>query len=256
MGFAFSIGGFAEVGTKEVEVGKTHEFNLFEKGSWQISDLLLAKTDLAGGKDTSDLDGISFEWFDGKLLIDNCIIVDGVPVEDNSIGIITSAREPVGTETITVAYLIKTQIPSVRQPPWIDLLSTASRLYWRNQLIAIPPILISAYDNHTARQLERTLISNGKSISEIETFFGDHYRWKGQAKEGLECLTGTRLPEEIPQTYTKLAELRNKRDDYIIHIDADDDLAQVSARDALDMMSTVSEAILTVHKLCYDARNH
>lgn len=189
------------------------------------------------------------------MLIDNKIIVDGVPIEDNSIGVITSSRGLTNTETVSIAYLVKTRISSMHQPPWVDLLSTVSRLYWRNQFIAILPILISAYDNHTSRQLERALRSDGKSISEIEAFFDDYYGWKDQAKEGLESLTGTRLPEEIPQTYTRLAELRNKRNNYIIHIDADDDLAQVSEEDALDMISTVATAILTVHKVCYEARN-
>lgn len=66
MGHAFSIGGFVQIGTKEVEVGKTTEFNLFNTGPWEISDLLLAKTDQPGGKDISDLDGTSLKWFEGN----------------------------------------------------------------------------------------------------------------------------------------------------------------------------------------------
>lgn len=255
MGYAFSVGGFTEIGTEEIQVGTTEEIELFESDFWSISDVLFAETDRVGGLRTADLDGTTFKWHLGKLLIDDQVIVDGIPVENNKIGIITSQRGGKDIDTVTIAYLIKTDIETIQQPPWVDLLNTASRLFWRNQSVTIPPILISAYDNHISRQLQRTLVSQGKSNADIESFFEQHYRWKEQAKEGLEAVTGTRLNNKIPKVYSKLANIRHKRDNHVIHVDADDDLAVINASDAIEMISTVMQAILAVYELCYSARN-
>lgn len=111
------------------------------------------------------------------------------------------------------------------------------------------PLLVSCFDNHINRQLHRELRSTGKSDQEIEQFFSDYYSWRDRCKEGLDEVTFKRFPAEKPGLYNDFDDLRKDRNNGIIHIDPDDNTADIPVHEMQDRFETVMDSILAIYNI-------
>jgi hypothetical protein len=244
------IGGFASVGTKELDVGKTVEENLIGGSSFTIDLTLLAETNQPPGQTIANLDGSSIEWFPGPQLVDDSVVVDIAQVDDAKVGFVTSERKSHAPSKVTIAYNFHPRLADIPQPPWIELLGTVTRLYHRGEGLAMLPLLVACYDNHINRQLQRSLKIDGKTDQEIEKFFNDYYSWRDRSKKGLEEVTSKRLSTEKPKLFKKFDDLRKDRNNGVIHIDPDDDTVDIPVHQMQDEFETVMDSILAIYNIC------
>lgn len=254
-GRPIQIGSKASVGTIELEVGKTKEIPLIGGGSLDISLPLLAETDRPSGQSITDLQGVALDWYPRHLLIENSVIIDIVQLDGGKIAFITSELDSNAPDRVTVAYNYHSRRSDIEQPPWVDLLLNAVRLFYQAEGIAMLPLLISAYDNHLARQLRRTLEADGKSESEVKQFLQNDYRgWKDRSKKGLEKVTSHRFSTYSGSIYDDFHTIREERNNRIIHVNSNDDVADISVQESRDYFTTTIKSILTIHKICNQKR--
>ncbi|MFC6903772.1 hypothetical protein [Halalkalicoccus tibetensis] len=254
-GRPIQLGSRASIGTIELEVGKTKEVPLIGGNSLDIGLSLLAETDRPSGQSITDLQGVALDWYPRHLLVENSVIIDIVQPDEGKIAFVTSELNSNAPDRVTVAYNYHSRPSDIEQPPWIDLLLNAVRLFYQSEWIAMLPLLISAYDNHLARQLRRTLEAEGKSVTEIEQFLQNDYRgWKDRSKEGLEKVTSHRFSTYSGSLYDNFHTIREERNNKIIHVDSDDDVADISVQESRDYFTTTIESILTIHEICNQKR--
>lgn len=247
------IGGFASVGTKSLDVGKTEEVGLLGGGSLEIDLKLLSDTDQEAGLDISGLDGQEIEWFPGPILVDDAVVVDLVQASDTEIGFVTSERQSYSS-TVTIAYHYHAHSDGVPQPPWATLLSEALESYHRGHILAMYSLLFSSFENLLSREISRTLRATGCTDNSIEEFLNNHWTWKERCKSGVETITGKHLPTEKPDLYENLHNLKMMRDNEIIHIDPGDSIADIDVSELMDGFVTVLDSMLAIHSFCYDER--
>lgn len=257
LGRPFMIGGFATAGARHVEIGKTREDSL-------IGVVDTIKIDIARVFDPpteeealiEDLDGEEIEVFWNKLrLLDKAVVAYIEPVDDGSrLGIVTSERDSTDEEEVNVGYHVTYHIPEVESPPWTQLLREVAENYYRGKGLSARPLLISAYENHLSTQLARTLRVKGWPDEKIDEFFERHYSWKQRSKDGLEEAAGVRLPDYDFDVYDDYAQIKDERDNYLVHIDHDADIAEVPNKQAKEDFKCTIKAILSVYEICYQER--
>jgi hypothetical protein len=246
------IGGFATVGTKKLDVGKTKEESLIGGGALDIDLALLAETDQPPGQTIRQLQGVTLEWYPGPQLI-NGTVVDIAQASDTEIGFITSDRNS-SSSTLTVAYNVLIHRSEVPQPPWVTLLSDAITHYHRGQGLAMYSLLFSAFENLLSRELARTLRARGWWDTPIEDFLERYWRWDERCKGGLKKATSTHFPTQYPNLYQDLYDLRDTRNNEIIHVDPGDSVADISVSELKDAVETVMEASIAINEICYNKR--
>lgn len=246
------IGGFATVGTKQLDVGKTEEEALIGGGALDIDLTLLAETAQPPGQTIRQLQGVSLKWYPGPQLI-NGTVVDIAQASDTEIGFITSDLNS-SSSTVTVAYNILAHRAEVPQPPWVTLLSDAVTHYHRGQGLATYSLLFSAFENLLSRELSRTLRAGGWTDNPIEDFLERHWRWEERCKDGLETITSKHFPTQYPSLYQDLYDLRDTRNNEIIHVDPGDAVADISIPELEEALETIIEAMIAINEICYDER--
>ncbi|WP_435364078.1 hypothetical protein [Haloarchaeobius sp. DYHT-AS-18] len=256
IGHPLTVGGCTNIGTIELPIGETTEENIETNSDFKVSLALQGETDKQPGLGIDDLDGAKIKWHDGHLLIDDAVVVDSVSISDSEVGFITSQRTQTNQNTVTIAYNIQSRYSGVEQPPWAELLEEAAAVFYRGRGIAEYPLVFSAFENFLGRELARTLHSQGKSQQYIENYLEDkHTNMYGRFNDALDDVTGYRFEDYDNSTYTKIDDYREERNDRIVHVDPKDRAAKISVQDMKDCFSTIIEAMLVIHEICYDERN-
>jgi hypothetical protein len=255
-GRPISIGGRASVGTIELTVGETRVEDLVGGGGLTIDRYLLAETDQPPDQSIRDLEGVDLEWFT-NLIVDDAVIVDiaGIAHRDG-VGFVTSELDSTTTDEITVAYNYQVRPSDIEQPSWVKLLLNAAQLYSKGEGLAMLPLLMAAFENQLARQLWRTLQAQGYAEAEIDDFLSEenYYRWKDRSKEGLEEVTSHRFSTYDGTPYTDFEGIHTRRSNQIIHVDPDEDTADITHEEMAEYFDTTVESILTIHEICYQER--
>jgi hypothetical protein len=255
LGRPLTIGGFASVGTQDLEIGKTEEVGIIGGGGGiEVNRTLQAETDLDGGLMIEDLDGEQFKWYGGRLLIDDAVVVNIVAVDEGKVGFITSEREATDQREVTVAHNIHSRLAEINQPPWVELLEEAAEAFYSGHGIAEYPLLWAALENLLGRELARTLRSQGKSQAEIDRFLNKYRNWYERCNDGLAETTGYELENYDQSTFNKLDNYRVDRNNKIIHVDPDEDVAQISTSDMKEIFSTTIDGMTKIYEICYQAR--
>jgi hypothetical protein len=256
LGHALTVGGFVNIATKEIEIGKTEEYTIEPDSDYEISLALQDETDKPPGLDIDQLSGEQFKWHDGHLLIDDSVVVDLVPVNDSDVGFISSELNKQSKHKVTVAHNIQSRLSRVEQPPWADLLEEAAAVFYRGRGIAEYPLVFSAFENFLGREIARTLLSQGKSRTYVEKYLEeDHTNMYDRFNKVLDNIAGHKFEDYDNATYTKLDNFWKERNDRIIHVDPSDRAAKLGPQDMKDCFSTIIEAMLTIHKICYQERS-
>ncbi|SFR53477.1 hypothetical protein SAMN04487947_2036 [Halogeometricum rufum] len=247
------IGGFASVGTIELDVGKTKEIPLIGGKAFDIGLKLLSETDQPPNQTIRDLDGTTIQWFPGPLLIDDAVIVDIAQSNDGEIAFITSERENYSS-TITVAYHYHLYRSTIPQPPWVTLLSEALESYHRGHGLALYTLLFSSFENLLAREITRTLRATGWVDNPIDNFLKKYWTWEERCKGALKVITSKHFPTEYSSIYNDLCQLRETRNDEIIHVDSEDSVAEIGIQELRSSFETILDAMMAIHTLCYEKR--
>jgi len=246
------IGGFATVGTKELDVGETKKESLIGGGSLDIDLALLAETNQPPGQTIGQLQGITLQWYPGPQKIKG-VIVDIAQSSDTEIGFIASNLNS-SSSTVTVAYNVLIHRSEVPQPPWVTLLADAITHYHHGQGLATFSLLFSAFENLLSRELSRTLRAGGWTDNPIEDFLERHWTWEERCKAGLNTVTSKHFPTQHPSLYQDLYELRDTRNNEIIHVDPGDAVADIDIKELKDAFETIMDAMIAVNEMCYDER--
>jgi len=247
------IGGAASVGTISLDVGKTEEIGLIGGDGLEIDLQLLSETDRQPGLSIRDLDGSQVEWYPGPIMVDDSVVVDVVQASDAEVGFITSERKSYSS-TVTVAYHIHSHPVDIPQPPWVTLLSEAVENFHLGQGMAMYSLLFSAFENLLSREISRTLRATGWRDNPIEDFLSRHWKWDERCKGGIQKISSKHFPTEYPTLYEDLHDLRQTRNNEIIHVDPGDSVANIGIPELEDSFKTVLDAMVAVHELCYDKR--
>lgn len=256
LGHALTVGGFVDIATKELEIGKTVEKAIESSPSFEISLALQDETEKRPGLGIDDLDGEQFTWHDGHLIIGDSVIVDLVPMSDSDVGFITSERKQSSEDTVTVAHNIQSRLSNVEQPPWAELLEESAAVFYRGRGIAEYPLVFSAFENLLGREIARTLLEQGKSQQHVQKYLENkHTNMYDRFNNVLDDVTGHKFEDYDSSTYKKLDKYRTDRNDKIIHVDPSDRAAKISEHDMKDCFSTMIDAMLTIHEICYNERN-
>jgi len=246
------VGGFATVGTKELDAGKTKEEGLIAGGALDVDLTLLAETNQPPEQTIRQLQGVTFEWYPGPQLIDGAV-VDIAQASDTEIGFIASDRNS-SSSTVTVAYNVLVHRSEVPQPPWVTLLSDAVTHYHRGEGLATYSLLFSAFENLLSRELSRTLRAGGWTDNPIEYFLERHWTWEERCKDGLKTVTSKHFPTQYPTLYQDLHDLRDTRNNEIIHVDPGAAVADIDVPELRDAFETIMEASIAINEMCYDER--
>ena len=235
LGRPLMLGGFATVGALNVEIGHIREESLMG-----VDDTVKIDVPRVFDPPTDeemiihDLNGDEVVVYWGNLLLqDESVFADIEAVDDGTkVGIITSHRDDTEEDIVNVGYHVTYHLPEIDSPPWITMLREAAKNYYRGEGLSARPLLIAACENYLSTELARTLQATGATDSDIEEFFEEHYTWKERAKYGLEEAAGTRLSDYDFDIYDEFAEIKNERDNYLIHVSHEDPLYEVSTEQA------------------------
>lgn len=115
-------------------------------------------------------------------------------------------------------------------------------------------LLFSSFENLLSREISRTLRATGCTDNRIEDYLNNHYTWKERCKSGIEIITGRHFPTEEPALYSDLHELRQVRNNQIIHIDSGDSVADLGLSEFLDGFVTILDSMITIHSFCFQER--
>lgn len=246
------IGGFASVGTKGLDVGKTVEEGLIGGGALDVDLTLIAETDQPPGQTIRELHGVTLEWYSGPQRI-NGVVVDIAKASDTEIGFIASDLNS-SSSTVTMAYNVLIHRSEIPQPPWTTLLANAIRHYYRGQGLATYSLLFSAFENLLSRELSRTLRAGGWTENPIEDFLEQYWTWNERCKDGLETVTSKHFPTQHPTLYQDLYDLRNTRNNEITHVDPGGAVADIDIPELEDAFETIMDVSIVINGMCYDVR--
>lgn len=260
LGRPLMLGGFATAGSRRVEIGKTSEEGLLgvgERVKIDIARVFHPPTEEETVLD--DLDGDEIEVFWSRLLfLDEAVIayIEPVKLDDGTskLGIITSQRASTEETEVNVGYHVTYHLPGIESPPWIQLLREAAKNYYQGQGLSARALLVAAYDNHLSKEIVRTLRAKEWEEDRIEEFLSGYYRWKPRSKDGLESAAGESLFDYDPDMYTQFAQMRNQRNNHLIHIDHDASVSEISNDVAREDFEKTLDAILAVSEICYAER--
>lgn len=270
---SFSIGGYCNQGTINIEPGRTEEESIITNIEMTVN---VDGEEAFSGSTQHDLDlGIPYVWdpedrdFDDVvgdtvdpasgpvLLFDDRVVADITEVSDPDgplkLAFTTSLRENVDVDEVTIGYHFDAYLSNVQGPSWIELLREAIKIIHDGTGRAPYPLMITAFDNLILRQINRTARSHGWSEARIDSYLED-MRWKNWVKDGLEEFTGERLTERDITLYQEFDSVRNRRNTEIVHLSHDDVLPSISPSVAMDDFKTVLKSMIEVYKMCFETR--
>lgn len=114
--------------------------------------------------------------------------------------------------------------------------------------------MIAGFDNLVLRQLYRTLRANDLSQCDAEEFLDSLRGWENYVKEGLEEATGARLTARNMSLYNRFYNVRNRRNERIVHLSHRDDVINFTPEDAMKDLTTTIETMLVIFDMCYQQR--
>lgn len=258
-----SIGGYVKSGVVNVEPGTIRKISTKDLADTEFEQLKTAQYYIPDAEDQQGSEGAVVPGGD-SVVKDGCVF--NMPyAEDDLLVISCTPLETVDStdlpDTISIGYSYTIVFPKIRDPPWIDLLQRGVMVAMNEEHVAALPLLISAVDNHLHRQIYYTMSVQGKSESEIndlvaECSYSGMPRWEQLVKDGLSEITGTNIAShksEYHTVYQEYRRVRQLRDDSIIHVGNDEEVADMTTSD-LSYVDAVIDMIVAIWVECYNTR--
>jgi hypothetical protein len=162
---------------------------------------------------------------------------------------------------MNIAYTIR--FMNIEDPPWVKLLRKASVAAKRGEFTSAIPLMTAAVDNHLHRQIYQTGRNQGLSPNNIEDeYLSDDYRpsksWSDLVTDGITELTNVHMPEspDYGSIYREYGdEVRNKRNNEIIHVDLGGNVANLSPDDTVKIFDKTIDMITGTFEICYNSRS-